>query len=211
MPHSSITAQKLARNVCNDIGLPMNVRREARLLLRLVGQQPDRVIDQLNLLRVQVTPELTTELATIPYARCVSIELFYKYHLKPGIYDIFKIPSDYRDFISSINNPAAQLFGDLREGTLIPAEHSWLVPYSYIQSLTAIQIMTQLKFNQAPPYVVMVFTVDSLLRAGIKIREPRGTDTIPSVLTEWFPNNVKGERINSDIPRAALEDIEWRI
>lgn len=211
MPHSAITAQKLARNVCSDRGLPKNVRRRARRLLRLAGQQPDRVIDQLNKLRVQVIPQLKMEFATIPYARCVSIETFYRYHLAYDIYDVFRTPSDYRNFIGSLSDPDVQLLDDLREGILIPAEYSWLVPYNYIRRLTAIQINTRLNFNQAPPYVVMVFTVDSFLRAGVKIREPRGTDTIPSGFTEWFPNNVEGERIDSDIPRAALEDIEWRI
>lgn len=211
MPHSTMTAQKLARNVCNDIGLPKDVRREAKRLLRLAEQQPDRAIDQLNKLRVQVTPQLTTELATISYARCVSIETFYRHHLAYEIYDVFRTPSDYRNFIGSLGSPDVQLFNDLREGILIPAEHSWLVPYNYIKRSTAIQIMNQLKFNQAPPYVVMVFTVGSFLRTGITIREPRGTDTVPSGLTEWFSNNVEGERIDSDIPLAALENIEWRI
>lgn len=210
MLHSAITAQKLAHNVCSDTGLPKNVRQEAENLLWSTGQHPDRVIERLDVLRVEITPQLITKSATISYARCVSIETFYNHHLAYEIYDVFRTPSDYRNFISSLSDPDVQLLDDLREGILIPAKYSWLVPYDYIKRSTATQIKTRLNFKQAPPYVVMVFTVDSLLKAGVKIREPRGTDTIPRRHTEWSPNNVKGERIDSNIPRTALKNIKWR-
>lgn len=211
MLHSAITAQKLAHNVCRDTGLPENVRQEAANLLWSAWQHPDRVIERLDALRVKVTPQLTTELAKIPYARCVSVENFYKYHLSDEVRDAFPTPSDYQNFIYSQSSPEVRLRDDLKDGIIIPAKNSWLVPYNYIKGSKTCEIKKKLNFNQAPPYVVMIFTAYSFSRAGIKIREPRGTDTIPHQHTQWSSNNVKDERIDSDIPRTALENIEWLI
>ena len=210
MSSAATTARKLVRKVCDDSGLPATVRRKAKRLLPLAQRQPDRVIERLKAIHLDITPKLTTQLPEIPYARCVSIDVFYNYHIKSNLYSVFSNAMDYRNYIGSSSDPATQLEKDLKDGIIIPAEYSWLVPYSSIHSSTARQIEVQLNFKQTPPYVIMVFAVDNLLGVGIRIREPRGTDTIPSELTEWYPGNVNNERINSDIPRSALSSIEWR-
>jgi len=49
-----------------------------------------------------------------------------------------------------------------------------------------------------------------MLDSGVKVREPRGIDTVPAQLVQWQPGDVPSERINSNIPLKALEGIEWK-
>ena len=46
--------------------------------------------------------------------------------------------------------------------------------------------------------------------AGVGVREPRGLDAVPGRFVRWSPGGVSGERIDKDIPLAALGDLEWR-
>ena len=92
----------------------------------------------------------------------------------------------------------------------MPAENSWLVPTDRISGLDGVNIKSRLKLDGAPPYIVMVLTVERMKAAGVAVREPRGVDVIPRRFTTWLPGDVPGERIDQDIPVAALEALEWR-
>lgn len=56
----------------------------------------------------------------------------------------------------------------------------------------------------------LIFPMERMLAAGVRVREPRGVDAIPSRLTQWVPGDVPGERIDENIPVAALGDLQWR-
>ena len=46
--------------------------------------------------------------------------------------------------------------------------------------------------------------------AGVEVREPRGLDVVPGRFLQWVAGDVAGERIDEDIPVAALGGLEWR-
>lgn len=79
-----------------------------------------------------------------------------------------------------------------------------------IEGLDGTGLKVRLRINHGPPYIVMLFSVENLVRSGVKIREPRGTDAVPGRLVQWWSGDVPEERIDQDIPAAALEGLEWR-
>ncbi|GEM_PF-2934890 len=56
----------------------------------------------------------------------------------------------------------------------------------------------------------MIFPVEQTLAAGVMVREPSGIDAVPGRFTGWVPGDVPGERIDEDIPLAALGSLQWR-
>lgn len=60
------------------------------------------------------------------------------------------------------------------------------------------------------PYIVMTLAVRKMQASGVEIRVPRGVDAIPSRLVRWSREGVPNERIDQDIPTAALGRLEWR-
>ena len=57
----------------------------------------------------------------------------------------------------------------------------------------------------------MIFPVAQMQAAGVKVREPRGVDAVPGRILRWSSGDVPGERIDEDIPLAALGDLQWRV
>lgn len=203
-------ARQLVRIVANDAGLPRFARRQANELVGLAGSQPDLVLDKLEGLRRQVVPRLPLERPTCDYARCVPVATFWLHHIRPERRALFASPEDYRFHLESGADPAATAWSDLEDGRLVPAENSWLVPADQISGLDGVNIKSLLKLDGAPPYIVMVLSVERMKAAGVAVREPRGVDAIPRRFTMWLPGDVPGERIDQDIPVAALEALEWR-
>jgi hypothetical protein len=85
-----------------------------------------------------------------------------------------------------------------------------MMPADRIVGLNGAQTRSLLQFEQTPPYLVMIFPMDRMLAAGVRVREPRGVDAIPGRLAHWVPGDVAGERINGNIPLTALGDLQWR-
>ena len=54
---------------------------------------------------------------------------------------------------------------------------------------------------------LMVFSAERMI-VNVVIRDPRGFDVIASRILDWYRGNVPDEKINSDIPRAALDRID---
>ena len=203
-------ARQLVRIVANDASLPRFARQQANELVGLAGSQPDLVLDKLEGLRRQVVPCLPMERPTCDYARCVPVATFWLHHIRPERRALFASPEDYRFHIESGADPAATARRDLGDGRLVPAENSWLVPVDRISGLDGVNIKSRLKLDGAPPYIVMVLSVERMNASGVAVREPRGVDVIPRRFTTWLPGDVPGERIDQDIPVAALEALEWR-
>ncbi|MCY3953251.1 MAG: hypothetical protein OXG69_12030 [bacterium] len=200
----------LVRIVAQDAGLPRFARRQANELVALAGSQPDLVLDKLEGLRRQIVPRLPLEPPTCDYARCVPVATFWRHHIRPERRALFTSPEHYRIHLESGTDPAATACRDLADGRLVPAKNSWLVPADRISGLDGANLKSRLKLDGAPPYIVMVLSAEKMKAAGVAVREPRGVDVIPGRFSTWSPGDIPGERIDQDIPVAALEALEWR-
>lgn len=203
-------ARQLIRIVASDSGLPRSTRVKARSLNAVVATKPGWVCDRLDELRRCVLPTLPVETPAVDYARCVGVEVFWRNYIRPTRQAFFDTANDYLRYLEATDDPAGAAFGDLRQGTLVLSAHSWLVPTELIEGLDGAGLKVRLRINHRPPYIVMLFSVEKLVRSGVKIREPRGTDAVPGRLVQWWSGDVPQERIDHDIPASALEGLEWR-
>ena len=203
-------ARDLIRVVADDPGLPRFARREASRLLPMAAVKPDLVSARLDGLRAQVLPDLPLWPPDRDYARCVSVDTFWRFHVDPAVRDLFRHHTEYQRHLEADADPALVARGHLRGGVLVPAPHSWLVPADRIVDLNGVQTRSLLQVEQTPPYLVMIFSVERMVAAGVRVREPRGVDAIPGRFTRWVAGDVPGERIDENIPLAALGDLRWR-
>ena len=203
-------ARRLIWTVAEDTGLPRYVRREASGLDSLAASSPDLVFDRLEVLRLRVLPDLAVTPPTLDYARCVPVEVFWRYNICPTRKELFATAMDYRCHLEALADPAGAARDDLADGVLVPAAHSWLIPLDRIRDLNGAQIKSRLQIDHHPPYLVMIFPTALMRASDVKIREPCGIDTIPARLVHWMPGGVPEERIDQDIPVSALEGLEWR-
>ena len=203
-------ARELVRIVANDAGLPRFARRRANELAGVAGSQPELVLDKLEDLRGLVVPDLPLEPPACDYARCVPVATFWRHHIRPERRLMFTSPEDYRFHLESDADPEVAAWADLEDERLVPAKNSWLVPADRLSGLDGVNLKSRLKLDSAPPYIVMVLSAARMKAAGVEVREPRGVDVIPGRFATWSPGDVPGERIDKDIPVAALEALEWR-
>ena len=162
---------------------------------------------------MRLLPDLPLYMPTCDYARCVSVETFWRHHLHPERKSYFRADHwSYLTHLRSLPDPAAAARSDLSDGAVvIPAEFSWLVPLEQLTGLDGSAIARRLHLgNSSPPFVVFVFPLELLRREGVTVREPRGVDAVPAKHLQWVPGGVPNERIDNDIPLAALGGIQWR-
>ena len=204
-------ARQLIRIVANDPGLPRYVRRKAGSLKPLASSKPGLVVEELEVLRRRVIPDMPLQSPTVDYARCVSVPVFWRYYLDPARRRTFRSGDLYRRYLESLANRVEVISNDLRnDEPLVPAAHSWLVPISRISGLDGVRTKRRLRIDDEPPYIVMVFPAERMDASGVEIGEPLGIDVIPGRLLQWSPGDVPDERIDLDIPTAALGGLEWR-
>ena len=213
-PHDVVDAafevRQMIRIVADDPDLPPEARYRARSLESLAASEPRLVWDRLKELRQAVIPHLPMEAPIVDYARCISVPVFWRYHLRLVRRKIFRTSRDYLHYLEALVDPAAAVRRDLDGRILVPASHSWLVPADRIAGLGGAKTKIRLQIDHDPPYIVMVFPVARMRAAGVEIREPRGVDAIPGRFVQWSSGDVPDERIDRDIPRAALGGLEWR-
>lgn len=204
-------AVTLSRITSNDRQLSPAVRKRAfGCALLCANHQYALALQRLDALHKDTVPHLQTQEPQVDYARCIGVLTFWRFNIDIAIKTAFPDHDNYRRRIERSQHPEMLLTSDLGPGPLVQANHSWLAPARLIAGLTAAQTQIRLNFNQPPPYVIMVFSKSKMQAAGVEVREPRGIDAIPRRLTQWRPDNVPGERIDRDIPLAALERLEWR-
>ena len=210
--NTAVLARQLIQIVATDPGLPRYLRREASSLESLVSSKPDLVLDNLEALRQRAIPDLPLVAATGDYARCVSVDVFWDYHMNPGRREFFANDARvYRRHLESVADPVHVIRRDLRDDeVLVPAAHSWLVPSDQIAALDGVQTKSHLQIDDDPPYIVMTFPVMKMQAFGVEIRAPRGVDAIPNRLVRWSLGGVPNERIDQDIPTSALGSLEWK-
>lgn len=211
MVNAVTMARQLIQIVTTDPGLPRYVRREAGSLESLASSKPGLVVEELEGLRRRVIPDLPLQAPAADYARCVSVPVFWRHHLNPVQRRTFRSADLYRRYLESLNNRVEVISNDMRrDEPLVPAAHSWLVPISRISGLDGIQTRRRLRIDDEPPYIVMVFPAERMDATGVEVRAPLGIDVIPGRLLQWSPGDVPDERIDRDIPTAALGGLEWR-
>lgn len=211
MADRATQARELSRITSNDRGLDPSVRERAGVCALLcAGNQPALAMKRLTELYEETAPDLPTTPPQVDYARCIGILSFWRFNLAPDIKTAFPNYANYRRFIESDANPAMLLTRHLGAGPLAPAKHSWLIPAQAIAGLTADLTKRRLNFEHQPPYVVMIFSITRMRAVDLQVREPCSIDAIPQRLTHWRPGDVPDERIDHEIPRAALERLEWR-
>ena len=204
-------ARQLIQIVATDAGLPRYLRRKARSLESFASSKPALVLEELDVLRNRAIPDLALLPPALDYARCVSVPVFWRYHLRPARRRIFRTGELYRRYLESLSNREEVISNDLRDDEpLVPAAHSWLVPVSRITGLDGAGTKRRLRIDDEPPYIVMVFPAAKMAAGGVEIREPRGIDAVPGRLTQWSPGDVPDERIDQDIPTTALGGLKWR-
>jgi len=204
-------AREFIRIISSDTGLPKYVRQRAASLQLLAASQPSLVLDSLEELRHQVILDLALESPTCDYARCVPVESFWRHNLTPERRSVFATSNDYLHWLQLQSDPGSAALHDISSGNIVPAPHSWLVPAYRIGGLNGPGLKTRLKLSGSePPYLVFIFPMAKLKAAGVEVREPRGIDTVPARQVQWSPGDVSDERIDLDIPHAALGGIEWR-
>lgn len=203
-------ARQLIGVIVRDRQLPTDIRRAARSLLPLTLVSPELVSERLESLRQRTLPRLSSHRPECGYARCVSVEVFWRFHIARDVRDFFRHHLHYQAHLASSQVPANEARAHLPGGVLIPAPHSWLVPVDRIAGLNGVQTKSLLKMSQRPPYLAMIFPMERMLAAGVGVREPRGVDAVPSEFTHWRRGDVPDERIDQDIPLSALGGLEWR-
>ena len=203
-------ARDLIQVVANDRGLPHFARHEAGRMLPLAASEPEMVWDRLEALRRRVLPDLPLWPPIFDYVRCVSVATFWRFHLPSVVRGLFRHYIQYQRHLEAHEDPAFMALGHLADGVLVPAPHSWLVPESLISGLNGAQTRSRLRIEQKPPYLVMIFPVEQMRAAGVRVREPRGVDAVPGRHVRWSSGDVRGERIDENIPRAALGGLQWR-
>ena len=204
-------ARELIRIVSSDAELPRHVRRRASRLQGLASSKPSLVVDELESLRQEAVPGLAMESPTCDYARCVSVESFWRHNLATERREAFVTPNDYLHWLTFQRDPGAAAMQDMTNGDVVPAPHSWLVPAARIEDLDGLALKARLKLaDSEPPFLVFLFPLANLLASLVRVRKPRGLDTVPARHVQWSPGDVPDERIDLDIPYAALGGIQWR-
>ena len=203
-------ARDLIRIVVNDPGVPAAGRRRAGDLESMAASEPTIVLERLEKLRSEVVPTLPSWPPQCDYARCVPVERFWRYHIRPSVRDVFEDGEDYRVYLEDSADPAAVARAHLPGGVLVEAPYSWLVPANLIAGKGGSHIKRLLNVNDEPPYLVMNFPQEAMRDAGVLVREPCGLDTVPGKQTQWSSGDVPDERIDQDIPLSALGSLRWQ-
>jgi hypothetical protein len=204
-----LEAQALLGIVLADRHLPARVRKEASRIAALTTTTPQLVLARLEDLRAREVSRLPAAEVMVDYCRFVSIEVFWRFHLEETVKAVFATPDDYLRAVEAEVAPAQRLLNDLGPDPVVPAPYSWLVPRAEVAGITAGQARARLNMSQDPPYVVFVWTTKRMRASGVMVRVPCALDAVPSRHMHWHRGNVPDERIDGDLPRAALDQIEW--
>jgi len=197
-----------------DTLLRPGVRHRASRLRGLAISKPDLARKRLVELAANEARRLPRTLPTADLARCVSLEVFYVFHLDAGIRSSFITAEAYRRYVDAAPSPTTVLLAELSASPILfPAVHSWLVPLRDIAGLDGRSISTALRLGYSPPLVVFILSLSKLLAAWITVRTPRAVDAVPKEHKRWDPSGLpdgRTELIDADIPRSTLGSIEWK-
>ena len=197
-----------------DLRLDAKTRRDVSSLRSMAARSPELACKRLEEIARNTAASLPRRPPRQDLAKCTGLEDFYEHYLDSDIRAYFITAEDYRRRLEASENPRSIVFAELSSrDPLIPSVHSWMAPRSDITSLDARQTRKALAIRGQPPLVVLLLGLASMLACGITVRTPCAVDAVPKRLREWSPSGLSSgvtELIDSDIPRQAVSEVDWR-
>lgn len=208
------TASRLFQMVERDPGLAVDVRQAALNLWAKLSATPDLALDELTKLSLEVAGALPREPTTMDLGRCVSVDVFWRFHLAPDVKAFFVTPEEYSRYLQRAPIPQDRLEADFDWADVaFPQEHSWVCRWEQIEPLDANATRRALGLPNKPPYIVFRLDGASLVGAGVTIRPARSVDAVIGLHTEWDaagPSPGMSEYVDGDVPSSVVEEIRWR-
>ena len=205
------TAMRRARTIEQDHALRAAERRKLDRFRRMAGTRPALANAGLIQLALEVASDLARSIPKAALARCVSIQVFYTHHLDADTKVDLPTVAAFEAFVGALDQPNEFLMGHLSPvEPIFPAKNSWLIPADRIAGLSADRTREFLQVDYRPPLVIFHMPLQRLHDVGVTVRKPRSIDTVAHDFAQWRPSSVPGELIDADVPRSAIDSIEWR-
>jgi hypothetical protein len=219
--HASTPTGELVLWMIDLLTSDERVRKEVRDLgaaqRAYVTSQPDLVLQRLDDLAVHEARSLQAGTSQPPVAdlcRCVTIPVFFDWHLDRHVRATFNGPEDYRRYVESQANPGAVLLSELSADSIVfPAVHSWMIPRDQIAGLDGAQTLRAINAYGPPPLIIFVMPIAFLRYSIVRVRTPFAVDAIPKRNRLYSRSGLvdgRTELIDDDIPRTVVEALEWR-
>ncbi|MCY4492344.1 MAG: hypothetical protein OXB92_00620 [Acidimicrobiaceae bacterium] len=115
--------------------------------------------------------------------------------------------------VAASANPSSFLHGVMRQDTVFPAIHSWLVsPNTEIEKLSGRKLAEALKIRQEPPFALARISRAHALAFGVEVRVPTAADAVlGNHVRYWNAAGIPAgqEYLDRDVPGAAIEAVLW--
>jgi hypothetical protein len=210
---SEADAVLLVNKVAADSSLPRAVRQRARRLLPRAGT-PALVLNRLQEVAEDYVVTLPRVRPTVALTRAITVSTFWKHYCRADVRARFNTAEDLARYIGSDNDPAGVLRDFLdRMPYVVEWKRSWLAEARQLRGLSGRQVADALELGQDPPLVLLQFDLPHLLAQGVTVRKPCALDSTLGPNLQWRPGGpVSGlrEYVDSDIPLAALTQLDWR-
>jgi hypothetical protein len=207
----------MIRIIEEDDRLGREIRNMATVERARAANRPPLVISRLERAAADEAERLQLDARppTSDLARCISVEIFFDWHLDNSVRREFLNAETYRRLVESTPEPGQTLFADLDTAEIVfPGVFSWMIPRSQLAGLDSMAIVTAIQVTYRPPVVVFVLPLELLRRApSVRVRVPCAIDAIPRRHTTWSRSGLpegRTELIDSNVPRSAVGGIEWR-
>lgn len=211
---SEVETAVMLQKVREDAALPRHLRDRA---VRAAGDltQSVRALQRLQRLAENELPLIPRSQPTRGLSRVVSAGTFLRYHLEPEFREVFTTTDDFVRYVDSSADPNAELFAHLSPSPIaIPWQRSWLAPTRQIRGLSGNDLIRVLELgaDAEPPFVALHMPLDRLQGAGVLVRPPCSLDSVLGPNPQWSPTGLASgvdEFVDGDVPRDAVERVEW--
>jgi len=189
------------------------LKHRLRELAADTADAPSLAFEELRLIATLEAARLETAAPTATLYRAVAVDTFQRYCVAdewraPAVH-----PEVFRRYIERHTDPDAFLLSTISQGTVFPADHSWLIDATGIEELSGTDLVHALQLDkQTPPMVLCRLTPDRMTDAGVRIRRPTGFDAVLGRHTIWSPNGLRAgvEYVDLNIAGSAVEVTLWR-
>ena len=196
--------------VIADPATPSDIVDHAGSLAGMHPLVPETIEDRIEEWAFQVIGNIQAHSPSVDYARCISYDTLFDHYIDTTVQDGYDDSQQYLQHILELpSDPTSTIWADLRRPILVPARYSWMIPAHDLTSEDATTIKNQLQILSDPPFLLMEFSGAEMIQCGLDVRRPCSLDAIRSNQLQWTPNGVPNERIDGDIPFAALKDLRW--
>ena len=200
-----------------DDRLGRRIREFAASQRTYVAAQPDLVARRLVDASIAVAAQLqqlVAQPAAADLCRCVTVAVFFTWHVDSHVRHEFLGHEDYRRFIETQANPEATLLSHLSTDPIVfPAIHSWMIPRNQIHGMDGAQTLRAIQAAGPPPLVIFVLPLRLLRGSAVRVRPPLAVDAIPKanrLYSRFGLAENRTELIDADVPWSVIGGIEWR-